>query len=59
LKDGWELEAIDPEKKEREERNDTSHPEAEGTLVKKDVKQHDVHDHRPEQGEAQRDESGP
>src|SRR5438874_11651746 len=55
LKNGREFIAIYPEEEEREDGDDAGHRQT--TWIKKDVIEHDVYDHRPEQGEAKRDEA--
>ncbi len=47
--------AISPEEEEREDGDDAGHPET--ARIKKDVIEHDVHDHRDEQGEPERNEA--
>jgi hypothetical protein len=55
LENGWELEAIDPKKKEREEGDNNG--DRVSRVIKKDVIEHDVHDYRTEEQEAGRGEA--
>ena len=55
LKNGGEVIAMHPKKKEREDGDDAGQRET--TRIEKNVIEHDVHDYRAEQGQAERDET--